>query len=670
MKTIGIKLADGSFYPVLNEGAPSEHLLELTTAHNNQTKVMVDLYRSELGSMEDAEYVDSLQIEDLNEHPNGEPTLTFTVSIDENNKLSAKMVDNETGLQSNATITLVSRTLEERLLPDEYDIKDPTVEGLSLTETEENSLFGNDDKEDSADDENPLVDFSFETEPNPTFADADSEPAVDVINEFEAPVDETSVGVEDEIPAEADEENIPEKEAEPTVFENTLEPEVQAENPAEENTPPADVKIPEISDFNPLDEPILEDDALAIDEFNGENDNTAEEKMEAEETREEKIEEEPAEQAEESSDKVDFTFDIPDDTVQNSDDESVSEEKESSEEVNPSEEISFSDDTSASEEINPSEDFVSDLPSFDFSSISDSSGDLDLTETDTRETKEEDLNLDLDLPDFDSIPDEPAEETTFASDSSSAAETESFNSDLDLSDLDTYSQTESPADDNSYLDDLDFDDLDTSTKTSQSTGKPISFTGLYDKETELGNSAASEGEAKSTRPAVIICILCAIICLLATLFVIMVIPAKFNIFGNKKAAKEDLAKTELAVTELPSEKAAPAPALAEEVHEQLAEPAPEPEPIEKPEPLPPVPESKEEEVLIIENAEDVVPLPPPVKPVKPKDISYKIKWGDTLWDISDTYYKNPWRYKYIARYNGIKNPDYIISGTYITIPAE
>ena len=642
MKTIGIKLADGSFYPVLNEGAPSERLLELTTAHNNQTKVMVDLYRSELGSMEDAEYVDSLQIEDLNEHPNGEPTLTFTVSIDENNKLSAKMVDNETGLQSNATITLVSRTLEERLLPDEYDIKDPTVEGLSLTETEENSLFGNDEKEDSADDENPLVDFSFETEPNPTFADADSEPAVDVINEFEAPVDETSVGVEEEV----------------------------TDDNVEENTPPADVEIPEISDFNPLDEPILEDDALAIDEFNGENDNTAEEKMEAEERTEEKIEEEPAEQPEESSDKVDFTFDIPDDTVQNSDDESVSEEKESSEEVNPSEEISFSDDTSASEEINPSEDFVSDLPSFDFSSISDSSGDLDLTETDTRETKEEDLNLDLDLPDFDSIPDEPAEETTFASDSSSAVESESFNSDLDLSDLDTYSQTESPADDNSYLDDLDFDDLDTSSKTSQSTGKPISFTGLYDKETELGNSAASEGEAKNTRPAVIICILCAIICLLATLFVIMVIPAKFNIFGNKKAAKEDLAKTELAVTELPSEKNAPAPALAEEVHEQLAEPAPEPEPIEKPEPLPPVPESKEEEVLIIENAEDVVPLPPPVKPVKPKDISYKIKWGDTLWDISDTYYKNPWRYKYIARYNGIKNPDYIISGTYITIPAE
>ena len=59
-------------------------------------------------------------------------------------------------------------------------------------------------------------------------------------------------------------------------------------------------------------------------------------------------------------------------------------------------------------------------------------------------------------------------------------------------------------------------------------------------------------------------------------------------------------------------------------------------------------------------AEEVVPEQPPVAAEKPKDITYKIKWGDTLWDIADTYYKNPWRYKYIARRNGIKNPDYII----------
>ena len=97
MKTIGIKLADGSFYPVLEDNTPSEKKLELTTAHNNQTKVMVDLYRSANCSMDDAEYVDSLQIENLVARPNGEADIKFTISLDEDNQLSAKIVDSETG---------------------------------------------------------------------------------------------------------------------------------------------------------------------------------------------------------------------------------------------------------------------------------------------------------------------------------------------------------------------------------------------------------------------------------------------------------------------------------------------------------------------------------------------------------------------------------------------
>ena len=49
-------------------------------------------------------------------------------------------------------------------------------------------------------------------------------------------------------------------------------------------------------------------------------------------------------------------------------------------------------------------------------------------------------------------------------------------------------------------------------------------------------------------------------------------------------------------------------------------------------------------------------------------IRYQIRWGDTLWDIADTYYRNPWLYPRIAKYNNITDPDFIVSGTYITIP--
>ena len=54
MKTIGIKLADGSFYPILKEGTAEKKELNLTTVKDNQTTVQVDLYRSETESMQDA----------------------------------------------------------------------------------------------------------------------------------------------------------------------------------------------------------------------------------------------------------------------------------------------------------------------------------------------------------------------------------------------------------------------------------------------------------------------------------------------------------------------------------------------------------------------------------------------------------------------------------------
>lgn len=51
-------------------------------------------------------------------------------------------------------------------------------------------------------------------------------------------------------------------------------------------------------------------------------------------------------------------------------------------------------------------------------------------------------------------------------------------------------------------------------------------------------------------------------------------------------------------------------------------------------------------------------------------VRYLIKWGDTLWDLAETFYKDPWDFKIIADHNKIKNPSLIISGTYIDIPAK
>lgn len=51
-------------------------------------------------------------------------------------------------------------------------------------------------------------------------------------------------------------------------------------------------------------------------------------------------------------------------------------------------------------------------------------------------------------------------------------------------------------------------------------------------------------------------------------------------------------------------------------------------------------------------------------------VSYQIKWGDTLWDLSNSFYRTPWKYGDIARANGIKNPNKIYANTEILIPEE
>ena len=124
MKTIGIKLADGSFYPILEEGTAKTYQLDLTTVKDGQTKVQIDLYRSESGSMEDAQYVDTLEVSNLVPHPNGEADLHLSVALNEKNELDAKVIDEETGRKSETSVTLVSRTLAGRANPANFELSE------------------------------------------------------------------------------------------------------------------------------------------------------------------------------------------------------------------------------------------------------------------------------------------------------------------------------------------------------------------------------------------------------------------------------------------------------------------------------------------------------------------------------------------------------------------
>jgi nucleoid-associated protein YgaU len=105
-------------------------------------------------------------------------------------------------------------------------------------------------------------------------------------------------------------------------------------------------------------------------------------------------------------------------------------------------------------------------------------------------------------------------------------------------------------------------------------------------------------------------------------------------------------------------------AAVEPAQTAVVEPAPAPTPapaeIEPPAPAP---------APVVEAPKAPEPVKKAVAFRKP-GVTYKIKWGDTLWDLSYSYYRDPWVYMRIARANKIKNPDLIICGNKLWIPSK
>ena len=580
MRTVGIKLADGSFYPIMEEGSAQTKKLELTTANDNQTCVMVDLYRSKTCSMDDAEYIDTLKIENLNAHQNGEPSISFDVGLDENGELSASIADPETGATSNSQITLVSRTAEERLVADDYSISgeepveetsvdEPVVEDVPAEEASDNSGAVAAGVVAGA----GLLAAAGIIAANKNKDEPEEEPIAEVDSDETITEDDFTLG-DDTIGTEPEEDV--------TVADDTAAPAdeasgfMAADTSSDDTLPDMDFDIPEETDAVPAEETF--------------------------------VEETPADETVAEDTVTDDSFDLPDDDFAT--DNTIADEASGfiSDDAGD-----FSTDETIADDTTLADDSF-DIPE-DTTQASDDSFDLP---DDTTQTSDDSF----DLPDDSTI---PGDETIL--------EDESFSAPQELTDNST-----------DETDDF-FNDIDSEPTPSPSEG--LNFTGLYDKETEMGEPSAHEEDdiKKKTRAPVIICVVCAIICIVATILVLLVVPGKFNL-RQKHADK----KAQTAV-----EKQAEAPSQEKAAEEK------------KPEP---VPQAKENEVVVIEKAEEVKPLPPPAAETKSKDVTYKIKWGDTLWDIADTYYKNPWRYKKIAKYNNIKNPDHIISGTVIQIPAE
>jgi len=788
-KNIGIKLADGSFYPILEEGVPKKKLLELTTVQDNQTTIMVDLYSSETNSMADAQYVDTLQISSLIPHPEGEPNICLSVQIDENNVLSAEVSDAESGTSSNTSVELISRTEAERAetpnpiedvtladenafaddsFPAEFEdtIPESEVLDMPLNSSELDSLPDFDEPQPLQDSNNfadnpsdnfnaDLPDFDNITDSDNTVSneledssfDADfsaDSSELDSLPDFDEPQPLQDSNNFADNPSDSFNEDLPD-------FDNIADSDNTVSNELEDSSFDADFsadssQLDSLPDFDEP-QPLQDSNNFAdnpSDSFNADlpdfdnitdSDNTVSNELEdssfdtdfsADSSELDSLpdfdEPQPLQDsnnfANDSSDN--FNADLPDfDNITDSDN-TVSNELEDSSfdtdfSANSSELDSLPDfdepqplQDSNNFTDNPSDSFNADLPDFDniadsdntvSNELEDSSFDADFSadssELDSLPDFDETQplqdsnnfadnpsdNFNEDLPDFDNITDSDNTVSNELEDSSFDADFSADSSELDslpdfddtpsLSDsiLSDYAETinvresslpdfskfelpdfdDQPQEDdyignNRLFDESDFDDPAFQVQNQQEQNAGFDFSGLYDDPEEN----KTEKKKHKNTAAVVICIICALICLATLGIILFFLPSQISIDITKKNPSTEVIEINQTETEIINE-------------QNITE--------LKDIPLPPQPEPKED-VIVISETPAVVPIVPP-EPEKEIDVVvYKIKWGDTLWDLAETYYNNPWLYKKIASANNITNPDHIISGTEIIIPAK
>jgi hypothetical protein len=126
--SIGIKIANGEFYPLIEENSSVKKKMILTTVHDNQSSVQIDLYRSDANVMTEAQYIGTLVVENINPRPKGEPSIEMVISSNANGEIVADAVDLDAGAQGEHYVLTVSlksvdETSEDVEIP-EFDALD------------------------------------------------------------------------------------------------------------------------------------------------------------------------------------------------------------------------------------------------------------------------------------------------------------------------------------------------------------------------------------------------------------------------------------------------------------------------------------------------------------------------------------------------------------------
>jgi hypothetical protein len=138
--TIGIKIADGSYFPIMEEGNQGRKRLVLTTVNDNQENVQIDLYKGQGNELLEASYVGSLLIENITQGPSESSEIELKIGFDKDGTLNAEAGDLVTGQFESLSISM--ETLGKASMYDvpeftlDSDFDDLKIDNLDLNSDE------------------------------------------------------------------------------------------------------------------------------------------------------------------------------------------------------------------------------------------------------------------------------------------------------------------------------------------------------------------------------------------------------------------------------------------------------------------------------------------------------------------------------------------------------
>ena len=135
--TIGIKIANGEFYSIVEENSSVKKRLILTTVRDKQRSVQIDLYKSYAKTMADALYIGTLKVENINLRPKGEPSVELIISSYTDGHISADAIDMDPAGEKEhhyLDVSLGSLDMENKYEVEDFELDDDEHPPVGLYE--------------------------------------------------------------------------------------------------------------------------------------------------------------------------------------------------------------------------------------------------------------------------------------------------------------------------------------------------------------------------------------------------------------------------------------------------------------------------------------------------------------------------------------------------------